>query len=152
MNSKIAIITLITASLAATGLVAKETAPGQHRTWNRMDRVSSMLNLTDQQKTQAKAIFTQEREAAKPERAQLRAERKAVQTAIQDRKPDAEIRQLAKNESPVLGDLAAERASASAKFYAMLTPAQQQKLNAVHRNWHNRAAARQNSETAPVSR
>lgn len=150
MNSKTAIITLTAAALAATGLMAKETAPGQNGAWNRMDHMSSMLNLTAQQKEQAKSIFTAEREAAKPVREQLRAERNVVRMAIDSRKPDAEIRQLAKNEAPALGDLAAMRASAFSKFYTELTPAQQQKLTTMQQNWRARQSARA-EQNAPLN-
>jgi Spy/CpxP family protein refolding chaperone len=151
MNSKFAIITLTTAVLAATGIMAKETATGQHRAGNRLDRMSAMLNLTDQQKEQAKSIFMAEREAANPAREQLRAEQKAVRTAIESHKSEAEIRQLAKDEAPALGDLAAMRASAFSKFYAELTPAQQQKLATMHQNRRARKSARP-QENAPVDR
>jgi Spy/CpxP family protein refolding chaperone len=142
MNSRILIITLTATALAATGLMAKETTPGQHRAENRLDRMSTMLNLTAQQKEQAKSIFTAERNAAKPMRDQLNAERKAVREAIESHHSDAEIRQLAKNEAPALGDLAAMRAAGFAKFYAELTPAQQQKLATMHQTRRARESAR----------
>ena len=150
MNSRILIITVTAAALAATGLMAKETAPGQHRAGNRLDRMSTMLNLTAQEKERAKSIFAEEREAAKPVREQLNAERKAVQDAIESHHSDAEIRQLAKNEAPTLGDLAAIRASGFARFYAELTPEQQQKLATMHHNWQPRKSAAPTEGNATV--
>jgi hypothetical protein len=63
-----------------------------------------------------------------------------VQTAIQVGRPIAEVQQLAKNEGPTLGDLAGMRAAAFDKFYAILTPAQQQKLATLHNDWQQRHA------------
>lgn len=144
MTSRIAVITFLTAALSAGGLMAAETSPSPHRQGPRVnfvDRMSATLNLTDQQKQQAKAIFTSERDAARTVRDELRQERKTVQSAIQAGKPPAEVQQLAKNEGPAMADLAGMRAAAFAKFYAVLTPAQQQKLAAVHREWRQHHAA-----------
>ena len=68
MTSRIAVITFLTAALSAGGLMAAETNPSPHRQGARgnfVDRISATLNLTDQQKQQAKAIFMSEREAAR---------------------------------------------------------------------------------------
>jgi Spy/CpxP family protein refolding chaperone len=145
MKSRIALITVMTAALSAGGLMAKEdTAPNhrQHSRGNFLDRMSTALNLTDQQKQQAKSIFSSEREEARPVRQELRQERKTVLSAIQGGKPAAEVQQLAKNEGPALGNLAGMRAAAFAKFHALLTPEQQQKLAGLHQQWgqHNRGA------------
>jgi Spy/CpxP family protein refolding chaperone len=134
MNSRITAITIITAALSVSALMANPVATQQHRAEHgqRFDRISSALNLTDQQKEQARNIFKTEREATRPVRQELREERHAVQTAIQAGKPEAEVEGLAKNEGPVLAKLAAARADASAKFYAVLTPEQRQKLATMH--------------------
>jgi Spy/CpxP family protein refolding chaperone len=126
----------MTAALSATGLMAKQETPSSHRQsarFNLVDRLATQLNLTDQQKQQAKDIFAAQREAARSIRQELRDERKTVQSAIRSGRPEAEVRQLAKNEGPALGNLAGMRAVAFAKFYQVLTPAQQQKLAALHR-------------------
>ena len=151
MTSRIALITFLTAALSAGGLMAKE-APWSHRQGTRinfLDRMSAALNLTDQQKQQAKTIFTSEREAARPIRQELRQERKTVESAIQAGKPAAEVQLMAKNEGPALGNLAAMRAAAFAKFYAVLTPAQQQKLASLHQEWRQRHAAQEHNNPTP---
>ncbi len=117
-----------------------------------VDRMSAALNLTPQQRDQAKAIFTAERANASAIRQQLRQERKSVQSAIQTGKPPAEIQQLAKNEGPALADLARMRAAAFARFYAVLTPAQQQKLASLHQQWRQHHAAGAESGAAEQSR
>lgn len=153
MNSRIALITVMSAALSAGGLMAATQQPAANR-WraNRVDRMSTALNLTAQQQQQAKTIFASERDKAQPFRQQLREDRKTVQSAIQSGKPAAEIQELAKNEGPVLADLAAMRATANAKFYAELNPAQRQKLAEIHQNWRQHHTAGAASETAPLNR
>lgn len=140
MTSRIALITVMTAALSVGGLMAKQDTalPQRH---NFVDRMSTALNLTSQQKEQAKTIFTSEREAARSLRQELRENREALQSAIQTGKPLADIQQLARKQGPALGNLAAMRATAFAKFYAVLTPAQQQKLAGLHQGWRRRHAA-----------
>jgi Spy/CpxP family protein refolding chaperone len=138
MTSKIALVTLVAAGLSASGLMARqETAinPRQAERTAFIDHMSTALNLNAQQKQQATTIFKSERDAASSARQQLRDERDAVQMAIQVGRPLAEVQQLAKNEGPTLGDLAGMRAVAFDKFYATLTPAQQQKLASLHNDW-----------------
>jgi len=104
-----------------------------------LDRISTTLNLTGQQQQEAKTIFKSEREAARPTRQELFTEKKAVREAIQSGKSTAEVQQLAAKEGADLGKLAGMRAEAFAKFYAQLTPDQQQKLVAVHRQRHQKS-------------
>jgi Spy/CpxP family protein refolding chaperone len=149
MKSRIALITLLTATLSAGGLMAAEVRHPQGARTNSLDRMSAALNLTEPQKQQAKAIFDSGHEAARAVRQELRQERKAVQSAIQPGQPVAKVEQLARNEGPALGNLAATRAAAFAKFYAVLTPAQQQKLASLHHEGRQHPAAGQQSGTAP---
>jgi Spy/CpxP family protein refolding chaperone len=147
MTSRISLIALMTAALTAGGLMADQGNSVRHRDAVRgrfFDRMSTTLNLTDQQKEQAKTIFKSERESARSAREQLRQERKAVQAAIQAGKPEAEVEQLAKNEGPALGDLAGMRAAAFAKFYGILTPEQQQKLASLHQERQHRHSRAEN--------
>jgi Spy/CpxP family protein refolding chaperone len=144
MTSRIALITLIAAGLSASGLMAKQDTAVNRRQAERvtfLDHMSTALNLSSHQTQDAKAIFKSERETASAARRQLRDERHAVEMAIQSGRPIAEVKQLAKNEGPTLGDLAGMRAAAFDKFYAVLTPAQQQKLASLHNDWRQRHAA-----------
>jgi Spy/CpxP family protein refolding chaperone len=143
MTSRIALVTFVAAGLSASGLMAKQETAINHRQAERatlIDHMSTALNLNNQQKQQATAIFKSERDAASPVRQQLRDERHAVQKAIQTGRPIAEVQQLAQNEGPTLGDLAGMRAGAFDKFYTVLTPAQQQKLATLHNDWRQRHA------------
>jgi Spy/CpxP family protein refolding chaperone len=152
MNSRIALTTVITVALTAGGLMAKQdNGFAQHR-HQFAQRMSAALNLTPEQQQQAKSIFKSEREAARPVREQLRQDRKAVEAAIQSGNPVSEVQQLAKREGPALGEMAGMRATAFAKFYAILTPAQQQKLASMRQQWRehraeHRQGGNQNGET-----
>jgi len=148
MTSRNALIIGLTAALSAGGLVAAEGAASHHRQAARVnfvDRMSAALNLTDQQKQEAQGIFASEREAARPIRQELRQERKTVESAIQAGKPASEVQQIAKSEGPTLANLAGMRAVAYAKFYAVLTPEQQQKLASLHQERRQRHGAGQES-------
>ena len=134
MNSRTTAITIITAALSAGALLANPAVVSQHRLAHgeRLNRMSAALNLTDQQKEQARDIFKSTRESTRPVWQELREERKAVRTAIQAGKSESEVEALAQKEGPALAKMAVARADASAKFYAILTPEQRQKLATLH--------------------
>ncbi len=148
MNSRNALIFVISSALSAGALMASEgaAAPNRQRTHEGfLNRFSTTLGLTAQQQQETKAIFKSERDAARPVRQQLFAERKAVRDAVHSGKSLGEVQQLAKSEGPTLGKLAGVRAEAFARFYADLTPAQQQKLAAMHQQRRGHHAARSQS-------
>ncbi len=143
MISRNALIFIVSSALSAGVLMADQGAATKNQgRWHAglADRMSATLSLTAQQQQEAKAIFKSEREAARPVRQQLFTERKAVREAIQAVKPLAEVQHLATSEGPTLGKLAGMRAGAFAKFYAELTPAQQQKLAGPHQQWRQHHA------------
>jgi len=126
-QKKLAACTAI-AALGAVSLFAAETAAeGAHRHGHRGAFLSSQLNLTPAQQTQAKAIFQDARQSAQPVRQQLKQTRQSLRTAVQANNA-AQIQQLAGNEGSEVGQLAAIRGTAMAKVYQILTPDQQQKL------------------------
>jgi Spy/CpxP family protein refolding chaperone len=93
-----------------------------------MNRFGANLNLTDAQKEQARAIFSQSREASKPLFDQIRQNRQALAAAVKAGAPDAEIDKLASNLGPLMAQQSAIRAKAFAKFYATLTQDQKDKV------------------------
>lgn len=100
---------------------------------HRMARIANYLQLTDAQKTQAKAIFQAANEAGQPIREQLKPMRQQLQAAITSGN-SAQIDQITAGMAPLKSQLAANRAKAFSKFYAILTPDQQTKLEAgMHR-------------------
>ena len=89
-------------------------------------RIIKKLNLTADQKTQAKAIRQQAKTAAEPLRTQLQANRQALAAVKSDN--TAQIQSLAAAQGALQGQELAIRSAANAKFYALLTPDQQASL------------------------
>ena len=132
------------ASLGATSLFAAQTSPaGGHRHGRYGAFLSSYLNLTDAQQTQAKSIFDDARQSAQPIRQQLQQTRTSLRAAVQANNT-AQIQQLATTEGSQVGQLTAIRSAAMAKVYQILTPDQQQKLAALQQ-------ARKASHQAPTA-
>jgi Spy/CpxP family protein refolding chaperone len=115
---------------AAAATLGTGALLAQHR-MGRHGHMAAELGLTDAQKSQAKTIFQNSHQTAKPVADQLRQDRQALQAAIQAGKSDQELQGLAAAEGADMGKLAAIRASAAAKFRAILTPDQQQKLDTM---------------------
>ena len=143
MFSRNALIFIVSSALSAGVLMADQGAAVQNHARRHagvVGRMTTTLGLTAQQQQDAKAIFKSEREAARPLRQELMTEKKAVREAIQSGKPLADVQKLAASEGSALGKLAGMRAEAFAKFYAQLTPAQQQKVASMHQPWRQHHA------------
>ncbi len=115
---------------AAAATLGTGALLAQHR-MGRHGHMAAELGLTDAQKAQAKTIFQNSHQAAKPVADQLRQDRQALQAAIRAGKSDQDLQGLAAAEGADKGKLAGIRASAAAKFRAILTPDQQQKLDTM---------------------
>ena len=116
------------AVLGAASLVAAQSAPAGGRHHGGMGAfLSSYLNLTPAQQSQAQAIFQDARQSGQPIRQQLKQTRQSLRAAIQANNT-AQIQQLAASEGSQVGQLAAIHGTAMAKVYQMLTPDQQQKM------------------------
>jgi len=87
------------------------------------------LGLTDQQQTQAKAIFSSAHDSARPLRQQLKQVRVDLHAAIQAGQP---VNDLAASEGKLRGQLVAIRANAAEQFRGLLNPQQLQKLQDLH--------------------
>jgi protein CpxP len=119
------------AVLGCTSLFAAQTAAGGGHRHGRMGAfLSSYLNLTEAQQTQAKAIFQEARQTSQPIRQQLKQTRQSLHAAVQSNNT-AQIQQLATTQGGEVGQLTAVRSTAMAKVYQILTPDQQQKLAAL---------------------
>ena len=99
-------------------------------------RMMQQLNLTEAQRQQAKTIFQQARQSVQPEVQQLKENRAAMRTAV---KTDdaAKIQQLSATAGRLRGEIMAARASARAKFYQTLTPAQRAKADQMAARVHS---------------
>ena len=103
----------------------QQTAPGRHGQLRmRLGRVLRALNLTDNQRQQAKAILQQAHQTAQPVRQQLQQNRQLLREAVKTGKTDVEIQQLSAQQGDLLGQALAIRTEAWAKVYALLTPEQ----------------------------
>lgn len=131
--------------MLAAGLLAAQTptpAPAQGPGWKGArrgpGRLAQALNLTDDQKAQAKQIFQAAAEASKPLHTQMQQARQALNDAVKNGAVDAQVDRLAQDVGRVSGDLAAARAKAFGKFYQILTPEQKQKLDQMGDRMKNR--------------
>jgi Spy/CpxP family protein refolding chaperone len=100
-------------------------------------RMMAALNLTPDQKTMAKSIFGQTREASKPVRMELRQNREAMGAAVKANN-QAQIAKLATERGKLTAKLDTNRAEAMAKFYQSLTPAQRAKADEMHARFQAR--------------
>lgn len=111
-------------------------------------RVANQLNLTADQKAQAKAIAEQARRDAAPLRAELKQNRQAMRDAVSTGKGESEINQLAARQGAIQGQLAAVRAKARAQFNAQLTPEQKAKAVELRQQMRSRMQQRMNKRNA----
>ncbi|MEP6538229.1 MAG: Spy/CpxP family protein refolding chaperone [Bryobacteraceae bacterium] len=137
MNLRKKLYSVCAVGLLATGMLfaAKDHASGPQR---RLDFLASRLNLTDAQKASAQTLFSQSQEAAKPIRQQLRQSHQALSAAIKAGKSDAELTQLAEQQSALAGQLTAIRAKAFSRLYTQLTDEQKQKAEGMHQRMSHR--------------
>lgn len=139
------------AALGVTSLFAAGTTAadgGVHRHGHRGAFLSSYLNLTPSQQSQAKSIFQDARQSTTPIRQQLKETRQSLRAAIQANNT-AQIQQLAATEGGEVGQLAAIRGATMAKVYQILTPDQQQKLQSLRQARQAGHAARHHHGAAP---
>jgi Spy/CpxP family protein refolding chaperone len=105
------------------------------------ERIAQQLNLTEQQKQDAKAIFDQARESAKPVADQLRQNRQTMQEAVKAAN-EQRIEQIATEHGGLAGQLSLIHAKAFSRFYALLTPEQKAKADQMHQRVRERMTER----------
>ena len=94
--------------------------------------MARQLGLTDQQKTQAKALFQANRAQNQPLFATLIAAKQQLRALVQSGSADeSAIRAQSAKVAAAQADLAVKRAQASKQFLALLTPDQVTKLRAL---------------------
>jgi len=128
------LLLIAAAALAGAGLVA---AQGLRRGFgggpaHRLQMLATVLDLTETQKEQAKAIFEAARQQAEPAVAQLRQGHEAMEAAVKAGRSDAELQQIADRQGAWMGQVAGAYAKGFAKFYAILTPEQKAKADKLH--------------------
>lgn len=115
---------------------------GQHgqRGHHFFKKIARQLELTDQQKTQAKAIFESNREQNKELIKSARTAKHELRTLVQSGSADeSAIRAQAAKLSVAEADLAVERAQGAKQFLALLTPEQVAKLKAIRAKQETRS-------------
>lgn len=93
-----------------------------------LKRLPADLNLTDAQKQEAQSIFSSARQSAESVHSQLRQQKQALAAAVKSGASDGEIDRLSNNLAPLLAQTTAIHSKAFARFHAILTPEQKDKL------------------------
>lgn len=94
----------------------------------RVQRLTTILGLTDDQASQATTIFTNAHTAAAPLQTSILDARKSMRTAVKANDTST-ISTAAANIGNLTGQMLAIHSKAEAAFYAILTPEQQAKLD-----------------------
>jgi periplasmic protein CpxP/Spy len=93
-------------------------------------RIAEKLNLTDEQKTQIKAVLNGEKDALQPLLGRLRDARKNLRAAIRASDTnETSVRAAAAEVAAVEGDLAVERMKLYGKIAPILTDTQRQQIS-----------------------
>ena len=103
-------------------------------------RMMQALNLTPDQKQQAKSIFQQNRQQMAPVLQQAKQNREALSAAIKAN-DTGQIQQLSTQQGNLQGQVVAMRSASMAKFYATLTPDQRAKADQIQQRIKARRAA-----------
>jgi len=95
----------------------------------RVDRMATLLGLTDSQKQQATAIFDNAYQATEGQRTLLTQAQQALMTAAKANQAASEMDKLAANVGSLVAGIRATGAKAFAAFWQILTPEQRTKLD-----------------------
>ena len=134
------ILSALSVTALAAGMLLADTPAAQNRQGRGIERMSTVLGLTDAQKAQAKAIFDAEHQAAQPLFKQIRTLRQSLHSAATGGGGDVD--QLSSQLGTLTGQLSAIHTKSMAQFYAMLTPDQQTKAQALFQRMGGRRGPR----------
>ncbi len=141
MKKAVVVCCVALMGIGASIAVAQEKAcgegPGGRPGAHDFKKIGKKLGLTDEQKTQAKALFSGNREIVKPLFTSLHGERKNLQTLLHaDTVDEAAIRAATAKVAALEADLNVNRAKTGVQFRALLTPSQREKLSAMEKERH----------------
>jgi len=123
---------VLAGTLAVAQTTTTPTAPDPAtRIQNRVSRLATLLNLTQDQQTKAIAIFTSAETAAQALQTSAQTARTSLQAAIRTN-DTATIDQLSTTLGTLSGQMTAIRSKADAAFYALLSVDQQAKFDTLH--------------------
>ena len=115
----------------AAGLTLAQPAPPQGRgPGGHIAMLAESLNLTADQQSQAKAIFEQVGTATSPIHDQMRALHTEITSAVKAN-DQAKLAQLGATQGSLMGQAEVLRLQGEARFYALLTPAQQAQFDTM---------------------
>lgn len=95
---------------------------------NPMRTLEQLDNVSDEQRSQLRTLFKEQRNAHQGEREAMRAARQAVQEAIDNGASSEQIRALADNQGKLVAARIVARAEMQQKVAAILTPEQLKEL------------------------
>lgn len=142
MTVKKTLVALTLVAVLGVGAYAATQVTG-HRPWaghraRRMEFLATYLDLTDAQRTQAKAIVQEARTNNQPLLDQLKQGRQDMMAAIKANKPESDLKMIADSQASVQSQLKVQRALAAEKLWALLTPDQQAKAEKLRNHFLNR--------------
>ena len=135
MHKKFFVVTAIVLAVAA-GLVSAvaqitQSGHGGRHLAKMLQRMTAELNLTDAQQAQIKTILETETAKMQPLRQQLRQNRLAQTGSVSPSFDEAQVRAFANKQAQLMADLTVERERTKSQIYAVLTPEQRQKAQAL---------------------
>jgi Spy/CpxP family protein refolding chaperone len=98
-----------------------------------LSQISNRLNLSEEQREQVKDILTAEAPVVQPLVRQLFENRQDLESiSAGGRFDEAEVRSIAQKQATVIVELIVVRERVKSEIYAILTPEQREKLQALH--------------------
>jgi Spy/CpxP family protein refolding chaperone len=126
----VAALSAISALAQGSGTQRQQPTPEQ-MVERRVERLTTLLNLTASQQTQLKTIFTEEATAQTALRPQREAAQTELKDSVENNLPEPQIERVAQQVGTVHGQMVAIQAKAQAKFLNALTKEQRDKLQAL---------------------
>lgn len=124
---------------------SKEDGHRHHRRkhFQSLFRMSEKLGLSDAQKNEMRTLAQEERETMRPLHKQLREQKIALHQSSEPGKFDeAKVRASAAEQAKIMTEIIVARERLRAKLYNVLTPEQQQKLEQMKKDFHERREMR----------
>ena len=135
-------------AIGGFAVVAQAQGPGGHGPGGGfgggllMGMARHMLDLTDAQQEQIKAIAKAAFDGNQALATQMKAAHEAEQAAIKAGKSDAELAQLAQSYAPLHTQFQTVRLQTEARIYKVLTPEQRAKLDKIRNDFRGHAMQR----------
>lgn len=141
----VAVLATMAVYVRAQGRMGWQAGDGWHGRGGRpsieriVDRIGNRLDLTAEQKTQVNSIIAAERTNVEPLFAQLRTNWQQMRAATAGGQfNDEQVRALAANQAQTITELLVAKERVKAKVYAVLTPEQRTKADAMLERFESR--------------